>query len=192
MPDTPSITIVKTFTYRGQPEKWSNTYHFSGDTPANATDWKALADAIWAEERKVVVSDVKIAAAYGYAAGNENSVFQVDYTVPPNTQTLGVWTSTPADPGDVAVWVRWLTPDRNSRGRPIYLRKYIHGVAQGTTDTVNSAARTDLQTYAAKMIDGTLPGGFRVCGPQGAVASAPFVSPFVGYRQLKRRGRRPT
>src|SRR6266576_2358533 len=37
----PSLTIVKRFNYRGDvDEEFSNTYHFSGTTPADAAAWK--------------------------------------------------------------------------------------------------------------------------------------------------------
>lgn len=195
MPDTPSITIVKSFSYRGVAEEWANTYHFSGDTPANAADWKTLADAIIAQEKTLQTSTTTFVKAYGYVAGNESSVWQINYADPPNTVVAGTLPGggMPRAPGDAAFWVRWKTPDRNTKGRPIYLRKYFHGVMlDGGGDSIYAAQKTAATAYAAKMIDGTLPGNFRVCGPQGAVASAPKVTSFATTRTLKRRGSDPS
>lgn len=194
MPDTPSITIIKSFSYRNVPEEFSNTYHFTGTQPANATAWKALADAIIAAEKLTVPSRVTFVRAYGYEAGVEHSVWGIDYTQPPNSVTPGtaVFTGNISS-GDVAATIRWNTQEKNSRGKWIYCRKYMHGVVADATkyDELVSPQRVALGTYAAKLIDGTLPGGFRYSGPQGAVLTDPLVNPYVTTRTLKRRGKRP-
>ncbi len=192
MPDTPSITIVKTFTYRGVPEEWSNRYHFSGSTPSNDAEWKSLADAIWTQERKMLRNSVSIAGAYGYVAGNESSVYQVNYADAPNVITAGTQTGGIQAPGDVAIWVRWKTDQRNTKGRPIYLRKYFHGIGVTGVDTIDAATRTEMAAYAATMTSGVLPGGAKICGPQGAVAGQVKVPTFTTTRTLKRRGADPS
>lgn len=197
MPDTPSITIVKAFEYRNDPnEKWSNTYHFSGTTPTGVAGWKALADAIIAKERTFLMDNVRFVTALGYEAGNPNAVQIIDYTVAPNTVVTGAISGTEGDraPGDAAQWVRWNTGTRNSRGKYVYLRKYFHGfpLTQSDADTASAASRAAMATYAAQMYDGTLPGGAKICGPQGDDVIAHLVGPFVTTRTLKRRGKRPS
>ena len=195
MPDTPSITTVKSFSYRGKVEEWGNTYHFSGDTPSNDADWKTLSDALIAQEKTMMPASVTFTKAYGYVAGNESSVFQINYADPPNTVVAGTlaFGSNPRAPGDAAFWVRWKTSERNTKGRPIYLRKYFHGVVLNTEgDAILPAQKTAATAYAGKMTDGTLPGGFKVCGPQGAVAGAALATSFATTRTLKRRGSDPS
>lgn len=195
MPDTPSITIIKRFTYRGQPEEWSNKYHFSGTTPVNDAAWKTLADAIIAEERKFIAPTTNFVRAYGYNAGSNFANYSVDYTVAPNTSLTGsmVMTGSQPSPGDAASCVRWWTGVRTEKGKKVYCWKYFHDarLLSGDTDTLWTTQRTLLTTFAAKIIDGTLPGSFRYCGPQGAVLETPFVLPYVTTRTLKRRGKRP-
>jgi len=195
MPDTPSITIVHKFTYRDQPEEWSNTYHFSGTTPANRAAWKALADAIIAAEKLTQYSTTSFVRAYGYEAGNENSVAQIDYTVAPDAPVVvGTYAgSGRKTSGDVAATVRWYTGASSTRGKKIYCRKYFHGIDASTSDAdeVDATHSGVLATFAAKLIDGTLPGSFKYCGPQGAVLSAPQVAAYLTTRTLKRRGKRP-
>lgn len=195
MPDTPSITIIKRFSYRGLNEEFSNKYHFSGTVPADAAAWKTLADGIIAAEKLCTGDGVSFVRAYGYVAGNENSVAQIDYTVAPNVVVAGsVAKGTGIDvPGDVAATIRWWTGEYNSRGKKIYCRKYMHGVWANSVDadSLNGTMTPLMQTYAAKLIDGTLPGSFKYCGPQGAVLSLPLVDPFLTTRTLKRRGKRP-
>lgn len=192
MPDTPSITIVKTMTYREQPEEWSNKYHFSGPTPGNPEDWKTFADAIWDAERVFLPADVKISAVYGYVAGNESSVYQNNYADPPNVITAGQQGTIVVSPGDVSAWVRWKTSERNSKGRPIYLRKYFHAIGHTDVDKIAPAVRTGMLAYGTKMADGSLPGGRKICGPQGAVAGLVKVPNYTTTRTLKRRGKDPS
>lgn len=193
MPDTPSITINKRITYRGLPEITSNTYHFSGTTPTNDDEWHTLAKAIWAVEGKLAMPNVKFVGYLGYQAGNNHAVSIKNY-LEDGTPLLPGTSDTSGDgeqmPGDCAVWVRWTTPERTSRGKRIYLRKYFHEVPF-SNDAPSNQWVANAQVYGAKMIDGTLPGGFKICGPQGAPASNPFVSPWVTTRTLKRRGKRP-
>lgn len=195
MPDTPSITIVKDFTYRDAREEFSNRYHFSGTTPSDAAAWKALADAIIAAEKLTVQADVRFVRAYGYQAGNDNSVAQVDYAIPPNVIVVGTSPGGGAGmaPGDVAATTRWYTGASSSRGKKIYCRKYWHAIEPDATDLdkLLAGTRTKLQTFAAKLIDGTLPGSFKYCGPQGAVLGPPETSQWLTTRTLKRRGKRP-
>ena len=195
MPDTPSITIIKRFTYRDALEEWGNTYHFSGTTPANAAAWKTLADAVIAAERPIVTGSTSFVRAYGYEAGNENSVAQIDYTVPPNAPPLVGSYGTPGTkaPGDAAATIRWWTGVTSSRGKKVYCRKYFHDITMNSSDSdeLQSTLITAMNTYAAKMIDGTLPGSFKYCGPQGAVLSDPHVNLYITTRTLKRRGKRP-
>ena len=82
MPDTPSVVLVKEFTYRQKREEFSNRYHFSGATPADAAAWAVLMDQLIELERPTVTADVKFVRGYGYQAGIEHSVAQVDFSVP--------------------------------------------------------------------------------------------------------------
>lgn len=192
MPDTPSITMNYQFGYRGKRETWSNKYHFSGPTPSSPTEWKALADAIWTSTHPFLSTDVKYQGHYGYEAGNEHAVDIRDYIAEGIVPQGGALNSAIITaPGDVAGWVRWATPDRNSRGKIIYLRKYFHGI-QVNGDQIGSQSLDPMKLYAAKMTDGTLPGGRKICGPQGAVAGAIKVAPYASFRQLKRTGKRPS
>lgn len=196
MPDTASITVIKKFTYRDQGEEWSNTYHFSGPTPADSAAWKTLADAIIAKERTFLSTHTKFVRAYGYEPGNESSVWQWNYEGPPDTSVAGVstWAASAFAPGDAAMTVRWYTGELSSPGgKKIYCRKYFHDVEMNPADPdeVAPSVLTSLNTFGAGMIDGSLPAGRKYCGPQGAVLSAPAANPYITTRTLKRRGKRP-
>lgn len=192
MPDTPSITINKRFNYRGLPEVWSNTYHFSGTQPSSPAAWKTLADAIWAAESAFLPKYVEYVGFLGYEAGNNHAVEIRDFVADGTARPVGlIDVTSPSQAGDTAVWVRWRLPTRNSRGKWNYLRKYFHGIV-GQGDAIASGPKAGLEAYRVKMTDGTLPGGAKICGDQGEVAGVSKVADFIGFRQLKRTGKRPS
>jgi hypothetical protein len=192
--DTPSITIIKTFTYRSAPEEFSNRYHFTGMVPADAGDWHDIAVALGTMEASVYTSNVSVVRAYGYLSDGTDAVATIDFTVSPLSPLAG--TAGPigtAAPGDDAMVCRWKTARVSSKGKPIYLRKFFHGVHLDDTDSdsVNATQLTALQAFAE---DALSPWGSTdavLAGPDGVTPANPFALPLITTRTLKRRGRRP-
>jgi hypothetical protein len=195
MPDTDSFTLVKRMLYRGQQEEWSNTYHLSGTTPTTDAGWKALGDAIWASERHCYTDKAERVKMYGYAAGNEHSVYQWDALalgLTPEKGDLG-GLSTTGMAGDQALTVRALV-GTSSTGKKVYVRKYFHA---SNTDSVDqdkagATAITAMVTHANLMLSGSLPGSMKWVGPQGATPTNVLANQYVTTRTLKRRGKRPS
>ncbi len=191
------ITIVKSFTYRGQPEEWSNTYWLTGGTPpSDNAAWLALCTAVATSERVCYPSNHKIVRYYGYTAPGTKSAFQYDFVALGQTTLPGTLMatdgSTPA--GDQAAQIRALC-GQASTGRNKYLRKYFHGPLTGGSsapDAVSPASITALGTHATKLTDGSLTGGWKWCNEAGAVGTFPYVPRFITTRTLKRRGKRPS
>lgn len=203
------LTIVKRFLYRGDAsEEYSNSYWFKPvDPPADADAWKALFDAVVAEEKKVYSGAVEVIRAYGYDDDTGHkpedtgtvspAVWSEDLRVAPLAVIPGTLATTGGVqmPGDDAVWVRWKTQRRTvPGGKPIYLRKYFH-LAWSTTgggDNILAAQKTALLAFGAFMYGGTLPGSRTITTPgrldtiEGTGASS-----FITTRTLKRRGKRP-
>lgn len=190
------LTIVKSFTYRGHEEEFSNSYHFTGDLPADSAAWDALSSAIMLGEHTCYPSDVRIMRCYGYEAGQNLNV----YTRPlgdigdefPGSLTAP--TLAQRNPGDAAVWLRWATPDlTDPGGKRIYLRKYFHPAISATddADSIWATQKTAMMTFGALMTSGDLPDSRLLCGPTGAAAGTHAVGPYITTRTLKRRGKRP-
>lgn len=195
----PSITIVKSTTYRGSAEEFSNTYHFNGGTPADAAHWKALADAIIAEEKKIYRSDVTIVRAYGHAAGSVIRAWGYDYAGGTGA-IAGTAALTAGDvrmPGDAAAWIRWPTTALTSRGKPIYLRNYYHGVSADSNtlagqDRFAGDQKTLFETYGNHWVSGFSDGTntYVRSGPGGATGGTAVASYYLTTRTLERRGKR--
>src|SRR5439155_24617012 len=99
--------------------------------------------------------------------------------------------------GDQALWIRRKTSRRTSKGKPIYLRKYFHGVPTAessptTSDNVGTTWGTAAGTFGTNLRT-TGVGGFGTITGRGVtdVILGDAHSSFITTRTLERRGRRP-
>jgi hypothetical protein len=187
MAATPSIKVIKQFSYRGNATKqFSNRYHFNGGTPADATHWTTLSDAIVTAEKAVYTSGVTIVGTIGYAAGSDVPIFSKTYST---AGILAVGTGSTA-PGDCAALVRFGTTARTPKNHPIYLFNYYHGVLRDASsqDLLFSSQKSAMQTYANSWISGFSDGTLTVvrAGPNGATATGQLVNQYLTHRDFPR------
>jgi len=187
MATTPSLKVVKSFTYKGVARLWSNRYHFNGGTPADTTHWTTLSDAVVTAEKACLINTppVTIVETLGYAAGSDVPVFSKTYSTAGTYNSVGV---TPA-PGDAAALVRYATTARTSKNHPVYLFNYYHGITQAsssTPDTFSAAQLSAMQTYANHWVTGFSDGSINAvrAGPNGATATAALVESFITHRDF--------
>jgi hypothetical protein len=191
------ITTIKRFSYRGALEEWSNHYHLNGAVPTDAAGWRTLFDALVGQERGNLPASQEIIAGYGYDddGPHAHAVWSVDLTVAPNVTVPGILSATGSapTPGDAAVWVRWKLDRNNSKGKPIFLRKYFHGAlsASGAPDSVLAGQKAGLLAFA-DWLRTTGPGtGHTIRDTGGGAVISTGCSNYVTTRTLKRRGKRP-
>jgi hypothetical protein len=193
------ITLIKKFTYRGQPEEFSNQYWFTGGTPSGPSDWRALFDALVTQEKTCYSNATTVVRGYGYAsdADDATSVWSVDLTLSPDTPVAGTLVTTGGTqlPGDTAVWVKWRLTRKSTKGRNVYLRKYFHDAyrsnSSGVPDNTMPQQVTNLTAFANKLKDGTFLDA-RTVTARGHVDTVVAVAagPYVTVRTLRRRPKR--
>lgn len=195
---TTVLTVIKKFTYRGVFEEWSNTYAFTGSTPADSSAWRVLFDALVAEEKKLYTSSSMVVAGYGYdgiPTTGDHAIWSVDMSVSPNSVVPGTLAlgSDYKWAGDQAAWIRWGLDRYNTNGKRVYLRKYFHGgtVSTSNSDNISTTTDTAYAAFGTKMMDGTFATSRKICDKDGAVPIGTGHSSFITTRTLKRRGKRP-
>lgn len=187
MATTPSVRVLKSFSYKGGTKVFSNRYHFNGGTPADDTHWHTLMDAVVLKEKAIYTSTVTITECIGYAAGSEIPVSSKTYS----TAGVGTWGSAPQAQGDTVLLGRYSTTARSSKNHPVYLFNYFHGMytnGAGTPDTPNATQKTEVDNYLGFWIAGFSDGSITAvrAGPNGATATGHFVETYLSHRDFPR------
>lgn len=189
------VRLDKSFTYRGVAERWSNKYHLTGASPGSNAEWDAILAALTTAEKAVYLSTCSIVFASCYTSDTGAAVYTKDYTL--STPIAGTLTGSGVQmAGDQSAWVRWWAGQYNSRGKAIYLRKYFHAgnIASGGGDSLLTAYRTTLTTFANLMISGLTVTGYSgrsIADKNGNAAVSMNVPTYVTTRTLKRRSNSP-
>jgi hypothetical protein len=192
--------MIKQFTYRDKvDEEFSNQYWFKAPPPSNDASWDVVVTDVLNLEKAIFDSTVKFVAAYGYNSNDPNTyaAYHKDFTVPgpPPVGTFVKAASAVRFAGDQAALVQWRIDHKNTRGKWIYLRKYLHSgwANDAAHDQLDPTYVTALTTYATTLGGTTFHGGLRAQwdGYMPMNVTASIVSPWVTTRTLHRRGKRP-
>ncbi len=196
------ITTVKRFDYRGETEEFSNTYWISRVTPTDHATWVTVVTGLFTEEKKIYGPEVEFVNAYCYDDdGDErhavDNVVFADAGITPRVGTLSLTGLEPC-PGDAAAVLRWKTTRVTSKGKPIYLRKFIHPAYRAATptdpDALGAGQKTAIQAFGDWLLEsGAAP--YNIVGRGHHGDDNPTVAKamdWVTTRTLKRRPKRPS
>lgn len=192
------IVMNHRFTYRGDTnEYYSNKYWLTGAPPTTSADWEQLFNQMQLACIKIIPPNVHIVGAYGYDDNTDgaHSVWSIDLEAQ-GGETPGTMLPDPSTPmaGDQAGMIEWKTERKNSRGKWIYLRKYIHkgGLNISDPDRLSVACLAAYDAFGEAFLDGTNETGRKLRSQkQDEVLQEAHASEFVTTRTLKRRGKRP-
>lgn len=187
MATVPSLRVVKSMPFKGGSRLWSNRYHFTGGTPADATHWHTLMDNVVTAEKAIYLAGVVIVEAFGYAAGSDVSVAEKAYST---AGTLTPVAGAVRTAGESAALLRFSTAAVSTKNHPIYLFNYFHGACVPNSSTLNDQLDTNqksaIETYAGSWITGFSDGTITAhrAGPTGHVATGHVTEEWVTHRDF--------
>lgn len=178
------VVVTKEFTFRGQPERWSNGYDFqTGGAAIDAALCANVARAVRDMEKVWTSNQCKFPYLVAGPLG-EDALFAEELGA---AGPVGLDGTVVRHPELCVLAQSKIAPKR-------YLMKYYHAASGigASGDAIVGAGQTAMNAALVKLTDGTLPSAVVLCRPNGALATAPMTcDPFVRVHQLKRRGRRP-
>lgn len=192
------LVITKRFTYRGLPdEEWSNKYWFTGAPPATDQAWMDLFNDVQTHERKCYSSATKVVSAIGYNDNDPHAHAVWTFAFGTGTEPPGELTGDAADnpfAGDQAGMLEIRTSRKNTRGKWVYLRKFLHSGFSDGVDRDKISANTHLAytVFLTYLSNGTVLGSRRLRSQkQDETLTVLHAGDWVTTRTLKRRGKRP-
>lgn len=187
MAPTPSIRVLKTLPFKGGLRTWSNRYHFNGGTPADATHWHTLMDAVTTAERAALEANNTIIEALGYAAGSDVPVAQKTYSLAGQVTTVS---GAMVQAGEVVALVRYSTAARSTKNHPIYAFNYYHGISthygSSDADELDANLKSALSSYAGDWVAGFSDGSITAvrATPAGHAATGFLVEDQATHRDF--------
>lgn len=190
------VNITKSVSYRGVAQNFGNTYYYQTPLPVIQSVADSLIDNIVAKERPIHSTQVSFVYARCWSAGGtkaENNMIQ--------QKALSGFGSGPSalagQDRERAFLVRFRA-GVDSRGNPVYLRKWWHltaGAVSGNTIAVAQLEQTaqlssTLRTALEGIADGfksitALPQNFDLVSEKGrSITGATQAHPYLEHRQL--------
>lgn len=197
------VITVKVFTYRDNPlEEFSNTFAVEGSVPNGDAAWNTLINKVVGAEQSVFDSGVKWVRTYGYGSSDPHAAHLFANEYPSGSQPVGTFVpsgTAKKGAGDQAALVQWGTDVKSHKGKPVFLRKYLHDPWLDTTDLdkLDAGYLSALNTFGQAFVPGGTVAVLRspyllsTAGSSYRSALNHQTSPWVTTRTLKRRGKRP-
>lgn len=190
------VSIEKTVSFRGAAQIFANVYHYNdaGGSPSDA-DLAALLNQLVVHEKAMHSTAITFVRGRVWSAGGTEAANQM--RVDSSLSGTGSLTHETTMDRERAVLIRWRAGS-DSRGRPVYLRKWYHACATtiggvtittavlANTGQISQASRDAAETQADNVVSETAGSTvFTLCGPSGRVITgATECHPFLEHHQL--------
>lgn len=130
-----AVSVTKRTAFRDSTQEFTNTYHYFCAALPNAATAESLIDQVTANEKSFHSSGVTFVRGRAWSeTGNKQTNQMIAQKVLSGTGNVG---GDPAFDKERAYLVRW-PAGNDSRGKPVYLRKWYH-----TCTSIPNAAVTD-------------------------------------------------
>jgi hypothetical protein len=191
------VSIVKSTSFRGTAQEFGNTYYYEVVNPPNTTVANEIIDALVTKEKAQHSTNINFVRAKAWTAGGtqqqNNMLVQKNLT--------GTGSLTPAQVDKERAFLVRFRAGNDSRGRPVYLRKWWHldvsvvgGTQVSTAQIQQTAQLTTAQRDALKAFGNDIKSltlvtqGFTaatLCGPNGrAITGDTDAHPYYEHHQL--------
>ncbi len=188
------VSIEKELTWRGQAEQFANVYHFDTDAGYMSED---LVQAVIAVERPAFSTQVKFRRAKVWGP-TDQGVIASEMLLQADLTGTGSRASNFLTGFELAAVVSWNTGRKNSKGGPVFLRKYLHVGAittAGGPELGNTALPSQdldiLRNYGngIKNVGGATGLAANLCDKKGRklpLNTSPKILPHLHTRQFRR------
>lgn len=151
-------------------QNWNQKFNLSGTVALNAADAEATALELASVGLSLASPGTSLVKAAYYPQGSHVNTWEAVYTpgTHPGTQSAYVATGASHQQLEVAIVAR-VQIGKNSRGKPVYLRKWHHDVLAESGNPNQHRAFTDVTTLLEPYNVGAGPNNVRPVGPTSGV-----------------------
>lgn len=187
------ISITKSVSFRQIQQEFANVYHYSL-TAASTGPWSDIVAEMVASEKTWHSTDVTFLRAAVWSAGGTQAQNQMLYQT--SLTGTGARSLATAMDRERAYLIRW-PAGLDSRGKPVYLRKYYHscGAFNGSniptnaelqnTAQIASATRALIESQVSAMNEVGVAEAWQLCSESGRLWQAqPQCHPYLEHHQL--------
>jgi hypothetical protein len=170
---------------------WHNKFSLSGTIAMSAADAEATALDLWTPISALTGATTSLVGWSYYMAEQTVAAFGNTYATGTHVGTRNAFTAGLSYGQQLEVCVLAQAPcGKNSRGKTVYLRKWIHDAAAESTDPNTIAPLASPATLFAKWDHGSGPHSVVPVDPTGGTAGTPWTAHTHLYTHQLRRGPR--
>jgi hypothetical protein len=169
--------------------EWSVKFNLSGAAALNSTDAEATAHALAAPILALTESATSLVEYVYYAPGSKVATSFNVYAPGTYPGTGSAYNPASGQAAQLEVSVLLRSPvGKNSLGKPVYLRKWVHGVLASSTDPNSHASLADPSGLLAVYDDGAGPSKLVPIAPRNGQQGGPWMIEGHLYTHQLRRG----